>query len=263
MTDILLTNDDGYRSAGFLPLLKQLSKEFSVVAIAPDEERSWIGKAITSRKTLNAKKVNVHGVELYSLNGTPADCVQIGLYTILDSFPKMVISGINQGVNIGHARILSSGTIGAAIEASIHGVPSLASSILIPSDKKKDLDLFDEKNFILFDQASRITSKIATILVQDIIEEDIDLFSINIPFDATIGSTLKITKPFRESYGRLFYEKDEGYTLKTPQIIYENMRENTDLKALYEGNISLTPINLDLTRDDLLKRVEQRIIKHW
>ena len=122
MADILLTNDDGYRSVGFLPLLKELSKQFSVVAVAPSEEKSWIGKSISARKELTIQKVKLGDFDIYSLNGTPADCVQVGLYDVLDNKPKLVISGINTGDNVGHARILSSGTVGAAMEASIDGV---------------------------------------------------------------------------------------------------------------------------------------------
>ncbi len=263
MTDILLTNDDGYKSAGFLPLLRELSKDFSVVALAPNEEKSWIGKAITTKRLLRLKKKKLQNFEIFTLNGTPADCVQIGLYSLLDSFPKMVVSGINQGLNIGHARILSSGTIGASMEASIEGVKALASSIRIPADKKKSLNLFDEKNFIIFENAAKITTKLIHILLERKFDDDIDLFSTNIPFDASLDSEIKITKPFKNPYGKLFYEKDDGYVLVTPNIIFNNMQENTDLKAISEGKISITPINLDLISGNSLKKVDRHITNSW
>jgi 5'-nucleotidase len=262
MTDILLTNDDGYNSAGFLPLLKELSKEFSVVAVTPDKERSWIGKAITSTEVVKVNKVRLHDFDIYTINGTPADCVQMGLFNILSSYPKMVVSGINQGVNIGHARILSSGTVGAAIEASIQGVKALATSLMIPVEIKKKLDLFDEKNSSVFENAAKISAKITGILMNKTFD-DIDVFSMNIPYGATIHSTLTMTKPFRESYGRLFYIKDDGFSLQTPDLIFEHMQDNSDLKALYEDNISLTPLRLDLTSNESLKQVERQIGKSW
>lgn len=258
MTDILLTNDDGYESAGFYPLLKELSKEYSVVAITPDKERSWIGKAITSKDILKINKVPLHDVDIYTLNGTPADCVQIGLFNILTSSPKMVVSGINQGVNIGHARILSSGTIGAAIEASIQGAPALATSLMIPSELKKDLDLFDEKNYSIFENAAKITAKITRKLINKTFD-DIDVFSMNIPYHATIHSKLKITKPFRENYEGLFHKIDVGYMLQTPNLIFKELSDGTDLKALYEDEISLSPLTFDLSSDEAIKNLEEQI----
>lgn len=263
MTDILLTNDDGYKSAGFLPLLKELSKEFSVVVVAPTKEKSWIGKAITTKEGLKLKKVKLDGFDIFTINGTPADCVQIGLYNLLDSFPKMVVSGINQGTNVGHARILSSGTIGAAMEASIEGVKSIASSLRIPLEVKEKTDLFDSKNYWLFENASKITAKIIKILMDKEFNDGVDLFSVNVPPDATTDSDIEVTRPFKEHYGKLFHETDDGFVLSTPRLEYKNLQEGTDLKALSEGKISLTPISLALFSNSSIKKVEQTIKNEW
>ena len=263
MTDILLTNDDGYKSAGFLPLLKELSKEFSVVAVAPDKERSWIGKAVTTKKVLKLKKMKRDGFEIFTTNGTPADCVQIGLYNVLDSFPKMVVSGVNQGANVGHARILSSGTIGAAMEASIEGVMALASSLRIPRETKKTLNLFDKKNCVVFENPANITVKLVKILIDKKFDDDVDLFSVNIPYDVSSDAEIEITKPFKEPYGKLFYEKEDGFVLSTPSLDFRNLKDGTDLKAIYEGKISFTPISLALFYDSSLKKLEQIIKKEW
>jgi len=262
MTDILLTNDDGYKSAGFLPLLKELSKEFSVVAVTPDREKSWIGKAVTTKKILKLKKVKRRSFDIFAINGTPADCVQIGLYNILDSFPKMVVSGINQGSNVGHARILSSGTVGAAIEASIEGARALASSVRIPREIKKTLNLFDEKNYTIFENAAKITVKLAKILI-DKEFGDVDLFSANMPFDVPLDAELEITKPFKEPYGKIFYEKEGGFLLSTPSLDFRNLKNGTDLKAVYDRKISITPISLDLFKEDSVKTVEKLIKNQW
>jgi 5'-nucleotidase len=263
MTDILLTNDDGYKSAGFLPLLKELSKEFSVVAVTPDREKSWIGKAITTKKVLKVRRVKRDGFEIATTNGTPADCVQIGLYNILDSFPKMVVSGINQGANVGHARILSSGTVGAAMEASIEGVKSIASSLRIPLEVKKKTNLFDPKNYWLFEDASKITAKIIKILMEKEFDDGVDLFSVNVPPGATIDSDIEITRPFKEAYGKLFHETDDGFVLTTPRLEFKNLQEGTDLKALSEGKISLTPISLALFSEHSIKKVRESIKNEW
>jgi 5'-nucleotidase len=264
MPDILLTNDDGYNSSGFYPLLNELSKHFSVFSITPDTEKSWIGKAITTKKELKLTKIKKENFQIFLLDGTPADCVQVGFYNILKTKPKLVLSGINQGSNVGSARILSSGTIGAAMEASIDGVMAIASSLRIPLEIKKTLNLFDEKNYTYFENAAKITTKLTKILIDKKFDNGVDLFSINIPFDATLDSEIAITKPFKDSYGQLFYLKENGSIFhKTPRLEFKNLKEGTDLKALSEGKISITPISLDLVLNDSFKKVEQTIIDSW
>ncbi|MDH7517553.1 MAG: 5'/3'-nucleotidase SurE [Candidatus Thermoplasmatota archaeon] len=258
MTDILLTNDDGYKSAGFLPLLKELSKEFSVVTVTPDKEKSWVGKAVTTKKPLKLKKVKLKGFDIFTINGTPADCVQIGLYNVLDYLPKMVVSGINQGSNVGHARILSSGTVGATMEAAIEGVKALASSLRIPREIKKTLDLFDEKNYVVFENAAKITAKLTKMLI-DKEFDDVDLFSANIPFNVSLDAEIEITKPFKKPYGKLFYEQGDELILRTPNLDFVDLQDGTDLKAISEGKVSLTPINLSLFKEGSTEQIKKLI----
>lgn len=262
MTDILVTNDDGYTSAGLLPLIKELSKDFSVTAVVPDRGRSWIAKAITTKQKLTLKKITQDDVEMHILDGTPADCIQIGLYDLTDTRPKIVISGINIGLNIGQARTLSSGTIGAAMEASIDGVRAIAASLSIPISIKDDTDFYHPKSYHLFENAAQITAKVTKIMMNKIFH-DFDLLSLNIPFDATIHTDLEINIPFKAPYGRLFHKKNGVYTQSTPPIRYTNMQEGTDLKTLSEGKISLTPMNLSLVSKNALTHVEHIMKNEW
>jgi 5'-nucleotidase len=263
MTDLLVTNDDGYKSAGFVTLVKELSKKYSVTAVAPDRGRSWIGKAITTKKELRLKKITHDGVEMFLLNGTPADCVQIGLYDIVPTRPKMVISGINIGLNIGQARTLSSGTIGAAIEGSIDGVRSIASSLSIPlAIREKKTDFYNPKSYSLFENAAKITTKVTSIVI-DKAFVGVDLFSLNIPFHATGETPLEITTLFRTRYGRLFHKKGNKFLHQTPPIYFKNMEERSDLKALSENKISLTPMNISFAAHHSLKNVEHIFQQEW
>jgi 5'-nucleotidase len=263
MTDILITNDDGYKSAGFVPLIKELSKEFSVTAVVPDRGRSWIGKAISTKKELRLKKINYQGIDMALLDGTPADCVQIGLYDIVDTRPKMVISGINIGLNIGQARTLSSGTIGAAIEGAIDGVRAIASSLSIPLDIRDKLtDFYHPNSYPLFENAAKITTKVATIVMNKAFD-GVDLFSLNIPFHATVDTPLEITTLFRTRYGRLFHKKGNKFLQQTPPIQFKNMEENSDLKALSENKISLTPMNIAFGVYQLSDSVEHVFKQEW
>ena len=263
MTDILITNDDGYKSAGFVPLIRELSKTYAVTAVVPDRGRSWIGKAITTKKELRLKKITYEGTEMFLLDGTPADCVQIGLYDVVDTRPKLVISGINIGLNIGQARTLSSGTIGAAIEGSIDGVRSLATSLSIPITIREDkTDFYAPTSYQYFENAAKITTKVASIIINKAFN-GVDLFSLNIPFDATVETPLEITALYKTRYGRLFHKKGNKYLHQTPPVEYKNIEEHSDLKALNENKISLSPMNISFNVCDAFSTVKTIFQQEW
>ncbi len=263
MTDILLTNDDGYKSAGFVPLIRELSKTYSVCAVVPDRGRSWIGKAITTKKQLRLKKISYEGIDMFLLNGTPADCVQIGLYDVVETRPKMVLSGINIGLNIGRARTLSSGTISAAMEGAIDGVRAIASSLSIPIKiRQEKIDFYTSKSYHYFRNAAEITTKVTSIVMNKTFN-GVDLFSLNIPFNATVTTPLEITTLFEERYGRLFHKKGSKFLHRTPPIEFKNMEQHSDLKAIYEDRISLTPMNISFAACDTFSTVENALKQEW
>jgi 5'-nucleotidase len=263
MTDILITNDDGYKSAGLIPLIRELSKIYSVTAIVPDRGRSWVGKAITTKKKLKLKKITYQGVELFLLTGTPADCVQIGLYDIVNTRPKLILSGINIGLNIGRARTLSSGTIGAVIEGAIDGVRGIATSLSIPMEMKDNkTDFYHPKNYPLFENAARITTKVSSIIMKTAFN-GVDLFSLNIPFDATVNTPLMITTLFKTRYGRLFHKDGKTFLHQTPPIQYTDMEDFSDLKALHDNAISLTPMNISFQPPTSVATLQNIIKQEW
>ncbi len=268
MADALLTNDDGYTSVGFLSLLKEMSRRFSVAAVAPSGERSWIGKSITAKQALKLKKVKVEGFDIFSLNGTPADCVQVGLYDVLDKKPKLVVSGINLGDNLGHAQTLSSGTVGAAMEASLDGVKSIAAALCIPPEIRANSDFFDAKNSAIFGNAAKITAKLAVILVGKDFGANVDLISLNIPFGAKVDTPFAVTVPFRGPYGKLFQKRGESFVHVNPYIAFKrlqsgHLQEGTDIKAVADGKISVAPLSLELTPKGSLERIEGMIGDKW
>lgn len=126
---ILLTNDDGIYAAGLEALYRELKKDFELVIVAPESERSAVGHAITLSRPLRVKSVrrndNFYG---YAVSGTPADCVKIGVQELLEDPPDMVLSGINLGSNVG-VNVLYSGTVSAATEGAFLGVKSAAISL--------------------------------------------------------------------------------------------------------------------------------------
>jgi 5'-nucleotidase len=263
---ILLTNDDGYQSIGFYPLLSELSKDFSVTAVVPSGPRSWIGKSISAHEEVTIDKHRLHDSTIYLCSGTPADCVQIGLYDILKVKPACVVSGINIGVNIGHGRILSSGTIGAAMEAAIDGVFAISSSYHIPSSTRAHTDFFDQENYSIFENAAQITHKFVQLVLSKELPKDIDIVTLNIPYEASADTSLKIAKPFRQPYGQLFQKTGNAYTHREPNVDLVDIgipEEGSDLNALLEGHISVTPINLELSSKNSISVLEKIIIPDW
>jgi 5'-nucleotidase len=261
---ILLTNDDGYQSSGFYPLLDELSKTFKVTAVAPHVERSWIGKSVSSMEkiTINRKKVSGH--ELFVCSGTPADCAQVGIYDLSEKKPDLVVSGINLGENTGHGRILSSGTIGAAMEASIDGVKSISSSMHLPQGIEKKT-LFSPKSCAMFANAAAITARLVNKLIEFPFGSHIDLISVNIPHDATIESPIEITKPHREPYGKLFHrdrDNKDHFIHLTPPTDHSIAKKGTDLHAIANGKVSITPISLELASEKGFKELRRFVKNH-
>ena len=126
---LLLVNDDGIHAEGIQRLAKELEKDYELVIVAPDDERSAQSHALTLRKPLVVKEVELGGIKskAYSVSGTPADCVRIAIDKLLPEPVDMVLSGINRGLNVG-MDVLYSGTVSAAIEANMYNIPSIALS---------------------------------------------------------------------------------------------------------------------------------------
>jgi len=246
---VLVTNDDGYRSAGFIALLEELSKCYEVLAVAPVTGRSWTGKSVSTRKKLRVKKRRVYGNDVFLVNGTPADCVQIGLYHLLSDKPLFVVSGVNIGLNIGNARMLSSGTLGAAMESALLGLPSVAVSLMIPQLIRANVNFYDYEACSVFHESARITDKIIKLIMSNQSVRDVKLLSVNIPYDATVDSELMVTKPFKSPYGQLFYKSKGFYVHRTPDLKFMDLEEDSDLKAIHDGKISVTPVDLSLVSD--------------
>ena len=125
--NILLTNDDGIHAEGLWAMQRALSREHNVSVVAPNEERSAVGHSITLHDPLRVNKVQTNGGWGYAVTGTPADCVKLAVLEILQGQPDMVISGINPGPNVG-INLNYSGTVSAAKEAALMGIPAIAVS---------------------------------------------------------------------------------------------------------------------------------------
>jgi 5'-nucleotidase len=227
---ILVTNDDGILADGLWTLVGELKNIAEVVVVAPDREMSAIGTAVSLRQPVRAKKVapRVDGVETYAVEGTPADSVLLGLGKLVRDKVDLVISGINQGANLGDD-VLISGTVGAALQASLHGFPAFAISIAV-GDKPR------------FGNAARFAALLARRFGSGALPDSTCL-NVNLPQAKIRG--IRLTRPASKSHTDTVEERyDNGrqhYQL-VRQRINKPIDENTDIWAVEEGNISISPL---------------------
>ncbi len=243
---ILLTNDDGFHAPGIAALQTELRRLGDVTRVAPATEQSGVAHSITFLSPLVCKKVyegdQFHG---WAVEGSPADCVKLGVFELCDKKPDLVVSGVNGGLNAG-INVLYSGTVAAAIEGAFFGITSIAVSLE-----------YDEH--ARFDRAAEIATKV----IEQILEfkdPEPQLYNLNIP-------TLAITRPSRlrivpmgvNRYGEHFIKrtdpKGRSYYWATTDPPPEPTEHETDLSALAQGDITLTALDYDLTKVAVLDRM--------
>jgi len=243
MTWILVTNDDGIDAKALLPLSRALAEMATVRVVAPDIERSWVGKAITRHEPVNVRRVEADGVELYSCTGYPADCVQIGVNAMFDEPPALVVSGINLGQNHGSAYLQSSGTVGAALEASLSRVDGLALSA------RASGDFHQWRAWALTNDSLPMWERLATIaadLAATMLEvgpQGIAL-SVNLPDDAALDTERRLTTVADTGYDQLFRQESPGRFVHDYRggLHHLSSLEGTDIGAASDGVVAITPV---------------------
>ncbi|MEZ4485879.1 MAG: 5'/3'-nucleotidase SurE [Syntrophotaleaceae bacterium] len=230
---ILVTNDDGVHSSGLDMLAGALSALGRVVIVAPDRERSAIGHALTLHSPLRAELLKP---DIFAVDGTPTDCVNLGIHGLLDARPDLVVSGINRGANMGED-VTYSGTVSAALEATLMGVPAFAISLdLLSGDPSAHA------------AAARFAQELATTIVRHGLPEDTFL-NVNVPAGTPRG--VRITRQGKRRYQDMIVEKIDPrgrkyYWIGGGQCQFESI-PGSDFVALAEGFTSVTPLHLDLT----------------
>ena len=234
---ILLSNDDGVHSAGLKALHDALSDEHEVVVVAPDRERSAAGHSLTLHHPLRVVEVSQRW---FSVDGTPTDCVHLALNGLLSGpKPELVVAGINMGANLG-SDITYSGTVAAAFEGTLSGVPSIAVSLV-------------SRGPFEFAPAATFSARLVGEVARRGLPED-TLLNVNVPDlpgDRIRG--VRVTRQGKSFYGEAIVEKVDPRGRKYFWIgggDAEWAREgDTDLDAAHEGFISITPLHLNLTNE--------------
>jgi 5'-nucleotidase len=250
---ILVTNDDGYRSRGITALAHALESLGDVTIVAPTEEASAIGHALTLRRPLRLEKISER---VFGVDGTPTDCVNIAITQVFKRLPDLVVSGINKGWNLGDD-VTYSGTVAGALEGALLGVPSLAVSIRATRGE------YD------FSHAAQAAATLAgAALAQPLPRRT--FLNINVPkgepkgFRVTVQAMRNHVTSVAERHdpkGRPYFWIEEGQDEWQPH-------DRSDYQAVRDGYISVTPLHPDLTAhgalnalDELLQRAENLVIE--
>ncbi|MDQ8179461.1 5'/3'-nucleotidase SurE [Pelagicoccus sp. SDUM812005] len=248
MSKILIVNDDGIDSPLLLALVSSFQRLGEVVVAAPRYEQSWVGKCMSRFKEVDVIGRKDFPCEAYSISGSPADCVNLALGHLLPEKPRCIVSGINVGHNAGLAYILSSGTVGAALEGALHNIPSFAASLGLARDDydrlKDNPQELGEKLGSKAQTAAAILSKFVEAQLASTENAYGVVHSINFP-SAPITEETEIvrTNPARTEAGSFFGQKNNAYN-----FIYCELGENapaapSDRDTLIEGKISHTRLD--------------------
>ena len=239
---ILVTNDDGIFAQGLWILVKELKNIAQVVVVAPDREQSATGTAVTLRQPLRAQRISplVPEVEAYSVEGTPADSVILALGKLVKGKIDLVISGINQGPNLGDD-VLISGTVGAALHGYLRGFPALAISVALVDS-------------LYLDNAAKLAALLAKKIDSSLLPTNI-LLNVNLPnLPLAKIKEIKITHLASGSHTDTVEEGHDGirkYYWLVRQGINQDRDEKTDIWAIEQGNISITPLHTNLSTKSL------------
>jgi len=246
---ILLTNDDGIYAPGLAALERELEKLGDVYVVSPATEQSGVGHSITYLSPLIVKELfSGRQRRGWAVEGSPADCVKIGIFEFCPRLPDLVVSGINAGLNAG-INVLYSGTVAAAIEGAFFGITSIAVSL-----EFSELGRFEEA-------AALARKVIERILAQG--RPPGQLYNLNIPTAALDCGESRVTiAPMDLSRGKEQYEKrsdprGRSYFWALSDPVVNATGQETDISALRKGQMSLTPLDFDLTKRSLLAEMRQ------
>ena len=249
---ILVTNDDSISAPGIKALVEAVKDLGKIIVVAPDKPQSGMGHAITLGQHLRLQKAHiVDGVEAYTCSGTPVDCVKLAVDKVLHHKPTICLSGINHGAN--HSiNVIYSGTMSAALEASIESIPSIGFSLL---DLSIDADFTAAKHY------ARIIVK--QLLADKKIDKHLCL-NVNIPKVATsLIKGIKICKQSYAKYDEKFIERTDPHGKKyywlTGEFVNFDKSKDTDVWALKNNYVSLVPVQFDLTNHV----IKEKLSKKW
>ena len=245
---ILVTNDDGITAPGIRNLIAVMAEIGEVVVVAPDSPQSGMGHAITVNNTLYLNKISSENAAIteYNCSGTPVDCVKLAVHEILKCKPDLCVSGINHGSN-SSINVIYSGTMSAAVEAGIEGIPAIGFSL---ADFSWNADFEATKPFI---------KKIALQVLEHSLPDGTVL---NVNFPKLKGKDIKGIKICRQAKARWMERFDKrqtpygkDYYWLTGEFVNQDKGEDTDEFALANGYVSVVPVQFDMTAHHAIQQL--------
>ncbi|MDO8526052.1 MAG: 5'/3'-nucleotidase SurE [Deltaproteobacteria bacterium] len=241
---ILVSNDDGFYSEGIKILAKRLKAIGKVIIVAPDQERSAASHSLTLHRPLRVKKVEE---DVYAVDGTPTDCITLGVKEILPRTPDLIVSGINKGANLGDD-VHYSGTVSAAVEGGIMGIPGIAISLM-------------GRENLQFEPSARFAVKLAKKVLKEGLPSGI-ILNVNVPnVSARQIKGYQFTKQGKRNYGDIIAERIDPrgrkyYWIGGDEHGFEDIPDS-DCNAILANIISITPIRVNLTDHQHLENLRE------
>ena len=262
---VMVTNDDSVQSNGVIELARAAARHADVIIVAPEQPQSATALSMTFHKPLRVDRVRKGKFEAYAVSGSPGDCVMIGVNKILPRRPELVVSGINIGDNNTFQDILASGTVAAALESAITGIPAIAFSMEVSGESLFALE-YDQPDFT---NAGVIAGEIIGDVLENGMPKGADILNVNFPRKVEPTTPIRLTEVGRRKYadkvivrqdprGRPYYWLFGERLSKFPQ--------ETDVEAVVvKRNVSITPMVLSMSGpitgqlEDLRDRVESKL----
>lgn len=245
---ILVTNDDGISAPGIRTLIAIMSEIGDVIVVAPDKPQSAMGHAITINNTLYLNKISLENSKIieYNCSGTPVDCVKLAVNEILHRKPDLCVSGINHGSN-SSINVIYSGTMSAAVEAGIEGIPAIGFSLL---DYDWNADFSQIKSYV---------KKIAVEVLKNGLPEGVVL-NVNLPkLHKNEIKGIKICRQAKalwmEKFDKRKTPQGKDYYWLTGEFVNQDKGEDTDEWALDHGFVSVVPIQFDMTAHHTIQQL--------
>jgi 5'-nucleotidase len=244
---ILVSNDDGVDSLSLPSLARALGARSPVRVAAPAVERSWIGKAISRFEDVRVKPVERDGIEMMSVEGYPADAVQLGVYRLFGEKAAMVVSGVNIGANFGSAYTMGSGTVGAALEGSIAGIPSFAfSAVSVGHFAEWAQHMRSPDSVPDWERFAAVSAAIVDEVMAFGFPDGVDVLSVNMPAAADVDTPRRVTHLARTNYGPLFKEQSDGiykHEWVSDMEVIDGLW-GSDVQTVTDGKIAITPVRI-------------------
>jgi len=244
---VMVTNDDGVTSPGIVALADALTPHANVLVIGPEGQQSAAGMSLTFHRPLRVDKVMIHRRTCYAVSGSPADSVMVAVNRILQRRPDMVVSGINIGENLTIQDILASGTVAAAMEAALLGIPAIAFSMEVPDNLSFTHGLKDQT----FTLPASIAAEISLEVLERGLPAGVNLLNVNFPWRTGPRTRVKLTSIEVRKYKDYVIERKDPrgrpyYWMWGSRL--PAFRRSSDVYTVHkEKAISISPLSLDLT----------------